>query len=210
VTSTTPVISYVQGNSATPQTPQSTVNVLYAGAQTAGNLNVVVVGWNDSTASVNSVSDSKGNVYTRAVGPTSTSGALSQSVYYAKNIVSATAGSNAVTVTFSPAATFPDIRILEYSGADPNSPVDVTAANSGNGATSSSGSVTTTNPVDLLFGANIVTTFTSGPGAGFTSRIITQPDGDIAEDQMVTTTGSYSATAPLMSGAWIMQMVPFR
>jgi hypothetical protein len=210
VTSTTTVISFVQGNYATPQMPQTTVNVPYIGAQTAGNLNVVVVGWNDTTASVGSVSDSKGNVYTLAVGPTSISGTLSQSVYYAKNIVSATAGTNAVIVTFSPAATFPDIRILEYSGADPSSPVDVTAANSGNGVTSSSGSATTTNPVDLLFGANIVTTLTSGPGTGFTSRIITQPDGDIAEDQLVTTTGSYSATAPLMSGAWIMQMVAFR
>ena len=33
-----------------------------------------------------------------------------------------------MTVTFSRAASFPDIRIAEYSGADPNNPVDVTAA----------------------------------------------------------------------------------
>ena len=51
---------------------------------------------------------------------------------------------------------------------------------------------------------------TTGPGGGFTSRLLTVPDGDIAEDQMVTATGSYSATAPLSSGQWIMQMVAFR
>ena len=132
-------ITYIQGNYATPQAPQTTVNVAFNAAQVAGDLNVVVVGWNDSTAHVNSVVDSKGNTYTLAVGPTVVSGTLSQSIYYAKNIVSAAAGSNTVTVTFSAAAAYPDIRILEYAGADPNVPVDVTAANSGNSATSSSG-----------------------------------------------------------------------
>jgi hypothetical protein len=57
----------------------------------------------------------------------------------------------------------------------------------------------------------MVGTTTKGPGAGFTSRIITKPDGDIAEDQIVTTIGSYQATAPLTSaGPWIMQMAGFR
>ena len=35
---------FVQGNAAVPQSPQTTVIVTFAGAQTAGNLNVVVVG----------------------------------------------------------------------------------------------------------------------------------------------------------------------
>ena len=145
VTSTSTSLQYVQGNYSTPQTPQTSVNVTFTAAQTAGDLNVVVVGWNDSTASVSSVTDSKGNAYTRAVGPTVVSGTLSQSIYYAKNIASAAAGANTVSVTFSTAAAYPDIRILEYSGADPSNPVDVTAANSGNSASSSSGSATTTN-----------------------------------------------------------------
>ena len=203
-------IAYVQGNYATPQTPQTTVSVKFNAAQVGGDLNVVVVGWNDSTATVRAVADTTGNAYTRAVGPTVISGLESQSIYYAKNIAAAAAGANTVTVTFSTAAVSPDIRILEYSGADPANPVDVTAASSGNSATSSSGSVTTTNATDLLFGANIVQTTTSGPGSGFTSRLLTSPDGDIAEDRMVTATGSYSATAPLSSGQWIMQMVAFR
>ena len=104
------------------------VKVTFTAAQTAGDLNVVVVGWNDSTATVSSVTDRKGNAYTRVVGPTTISGVLSQSIYYAKNIAAAAAGANIVTVTFSTAADYPDIRILEYSGADPSNPVDVTAA----------------------------------------------------------------------------------
>jgi uncharacterized membrane protein len=211
VTAVVTTISYVQGNYTTPQTPQSTVTVTFSSAQIAGDLNVVVVGWNDSTAVVSTVTDTKGNAYTRAVGPTIFSGYLSQSIYYAKNIAAAAAGANTVTVTFNSAANNPDIRILEYSGADPNNPVDVTAANTGNSASTSSGSAITTNPTDLIFGANIVLTLTTGPGNGFTSRILTSPDGDIAEDEMVAATGSYSATAPLnTSGQWIMQMVAFR
>jgi chitodextrinase len=203
-------ITFVQSNYADPQSSSlASVPVKFNAAQAAGNLNVVVVGWNDTTATVSTVTDSKGNTYQRVVGPTAVTGALSQSIYYAKNILAATAGANTVTVQFSSGAAFPDIRILEYSGADLANPVDVTAAATGSGGTSNSGSATTTNPTDLIFGANVVTGVTSGPGTGFTQRLLTSPDGDIAEDRTVTATGSYSATAPA-TGSWIMQMVAFR
>ena len=169
------------------------------------------MGWNDSTATVSSVTDTAGNSYALAIGPTVISGVESQSIYYAKNIAASSAGANTVTVAFSSGARYPDIRILEYSGADSVNPVDVTAASSNNSGSSNSGSVTTTSPNDLLFGANLVQSLTTGPGSGFTSRLLTAPDGDIAEDSMVTTTGSYSATAPLSSSSqWIMQLVAFR
>jgi len=205
------IAAFVQVNSAVPQTPQTMVTVTYTQAQTAGNLNVVVVGWNDSTAQVQSVTDTKGNVYALAVGPTVQMGVATQSTYYAKNIAAATAGGNTVTVTFKTGANFPDIRIAEYSGIDPSVPVDVVAAAQGSSTSSDSGSVTTVNANDLLVGANTVQGGTTGPGPGYTSRVITTPNGDILEDQVVTATGSYSATAPVAAmGAWIMQMVAFR
>ena len=170
-----------------------------------------MVGWKDSSATISRVTDSKGNVYTRAVGPTIISGSASQSIYYAKNIVAAAAGSNSVTVTFSTAARNPDVRILEYNGADPTNPVDVTAASTGNGRTSNSGSATTTSSTDLILGANLVLPVTTGPGSGYTKRLLSVPQGNIVEDKSVTTTGSYSATASLMpSGRWIMQMIALR
>jgi hypothetical protein len=179
------------------------VTVTYPGAQTAGDLNVVVVGWNDTTSTVQTVKDSAGNSYSLAIGPTSGTG-LRQSIYYAANIVG---GSNTVTVTFNQAAVFPDIRILEYRGV---SALDVTAGASGNSATASSGAATTTVANELIFGANTVAT-TSTAGSGFTARIITSPDGDVAEDKVVTTAGSNTATAPLSSsGPWVMQMVTFK
>jgi Putative Ig domain len=205
-----PSIGFVQVNYATPQTPQTKVTVAYLQAQTAGNLNVVVVGWSDVTAKINSVTDSKGNAYALAVGPTIQSGTATQAIYYAKNIAAAAANANTLTVTFNAAANYPDIRIAEYSGIDPLAPVDVVAAAQGNGPTSNSGAVATGNANDLLVGANLVQTGTTGPGSGYTSRVITSPDGDVLEDSIVTATGSYSATAPVAGGAWIMQMVAFR
>src|SRR4030081_2582468 len=78
---------YIQGNYADPQTTNATsVSVTYTSAQTVGNLNVLIVGWNNATAHVSSVTDSKGNVYRLAVGPTVLSGTASQAIYYAKNI----------------------------------------------------------------------------------------------------------------------------
>jgi hypothetical protein len=49
----------------------------------------------------------------------------------------------------------------------------------------------------------------SGPGPGYTQRIITA-DGDLVEDQVVSATGTYRATGPLSpAGAWVMQLVTF-
>jgi len=116
-----------------------------------------------------------------------------------------------VTVAFTSAAAYPDIRILEYSGIDTNSPLDVTAAATGSSASASSGAATTTFANELIFGADLTVTYTTAAGSGFTSRVITSPDGDIAEDRIVTATGSYTATAPTSpAGPWIMQMAAFR
>src|SRR5260370_1877511 len=205
-------IAFVQSNSATPQsTSQATVTVTYTAAQTLGNLNVVVVGWNDATATVSSVTDSRGNAYSLAAAPVVQSATASQAIYYAKNILAAAAGANTVTVTFNVRARFPDIRIAEYSGSDTVNPLDVSVgAQSTTTSTSNSGSVTTTSANDLLVGANLVQSTTTGAGAGYTSRGITG-DGDILEDRVVTVTGSYNATAALDKvQPWIMQMVAFR
>jgi hypothetical protein len=201
--------AFVHGYYSCPQTSQATVPVTFAAAQTAGNLNVVVVGWNDTTATLNTVTDKAGNTYQLAVGPSVLSGALSQAIYYAKNIAAAGANANTVTVTFSVAAVYPDVRILEYSGLDTSNPFDVGVGASGSSTNSNSGSVTTS-ATDLVVGGNTVLTTTTGAGSGFTKRLITSPDGDIAEDR-VTAAGSYSATAPVSpSAGWVMQMAAFR
>jgi chitodextrinase len=204
-------IAFRQVNFAVPQTPQTTVTVKYTGAQLAGSLNVVVVGWSTTTVHVQSVRDSSGNTYVAPLAATVLSGSEAIQMYYAANIVAAAANANTVTVTFDAATAYPDIRIAEYSGIDPVNPLDGAKAATGNSSTSNSGTLVTTNPNDLLVAANNVKTTTMAPGTGFTSRLITSPDGNILEDRIVTTTGSYSAAAGLSgSGGWAMQVVAFR
>jgi len=202
-------IQFVQVAYATPQSNSASVTVKYAAAQTARSLNVLAVGWNDTTATVTSVTDTMGNSYVRAVGPTMNPGAVTQSIYYAKNIAAAAAGGNSVTVRFSVPAVYVDVRILEYSGLDTAAPLDVAAGAAGSAATNDSGALTTTGPNELLFAANITTGFTDAAGTGFTSRVITSPDSDIAEDRVLATAGTYHGTAPGL-GVWVMQAVAFR
>ena len=66
-------------------------------------------------------------------------------------------------------------------------------------------------PNVLLVAANVVATSTSGPGDGFTGRILTAPDADIVEDQIAVAPGTYHGSATLTSsGYWVMQLVAFR
>jgi hypothetical protein len=200
-------INFVQVNSgpSTIQASNSSIAVKYPLAELAGDLNIVVVGWGNTTSSISSVTDTRGNIYTRAVGPTSNTG-LQQSVYYAKNIL---AGSNTVTVKFNQRAAYPDVRILEYSGASTTNPLDSSAAAIGTGTVANSGPATTTAANELIFGAGTTGTAFSAAGSGFVTRII-NVFGNIAEDEKVTTVGSYSATAATGSSVWVMQVATFK
>ncbi len=200
-------VSFIQVNSAAPANNSASVSAVFPVAQTAGNLNIVAVGWSDATSTVTSVTDSRGNSYSLAIGPTSGT-SLRQSIYYAKNIA---AGNDTITVQFSQAVPFADLRILEYSGLDPSSPLDVTSGASGNDTSASSGSATTTTPIDLIFAAGTTSGSFASAGTGFTSRVITVPDANIAEDALSTTTSTFGATANLgYSADWVMQMATFR
>jgi hypothetical protein len=153
------------------------------------------------------VTDSRGNAYALAIGPTSGTG-LRQSIYYAKNIA---AGSNTVTIKFNQAAAFVDIRALEYSGLDTVSPLDATAGAAGSGSTANSGAVSTTSAKELIVGAGMTATKYTQAGTGFTLRTITSPDSDIAEDRVTTAVGSYNASGPTSPGSpWVMQVAAFR
>jgi PKD repeat protein len=198
-------IAFVQVSAATPQTSQTVVSTSYTQLQRAGDFNVAVVGWNNTTSTISSVTDTLGNTYVLAA-PTTRGVGISQAIYYAKNVA---AGSNTVTVTFNQSTAAVDVRVLEYSGIDPVSPFDKAASASGTASSANSGSVTTTAAKELIFGAGTTTGSFSAPGTGFTTRIITTPDADIAEDRTVTATGSYSATAT-QSGNWVMQVVTFK
>jgi hypothetical protein len=130
---------YVQGQGK--EIKSGAVNSLaFQNANTTGNLIVAYVVW--STTATVTLSDSKGNVYASAAPATrwNNSGSKSQ-VFYAKNVAGGTITS------------FADLYIHEYSGLDKVNPLDVSSAAVGSSAAMNSGSATTTNPSDLIFGA---------------------------------------------------------
>src|SRR6185437_2339386 len=114
--------AFVQENNNTVAETTASVDVTYGAPETAGNLNVVVVGWVDTSSSVTSVVDDNTNTYVLA-GTTSGNG-ITQAIYYARNIVLPTNNTPTITVQFNQPASFPDVRILEYSGLSTTAPLD--------------------------------------------------------------------------------------
>jgi Fibronectin type III domain len=200
--------TYAQGNSTTA-TSANSVSTTYTSAQKAGDLNVVFVGWYQATSSVQSINDSNGNVYVAAVGPTVNPSGLTQIAYYASNIAPAAAGTNTITVTFANSVSYPDVRILEFSGILPASPFDAASAAIGTGATLNSGPISTSTPNELLVASGDVQhTYTGGAGPGYTQILVSS--WNLVEDAVVTATGSYSATSSTSSGYWVMQQLAFK
>ena len=202
-------INYIQKGDTAPGGATATVLVPLTSVQTKGNLNVVIVGWGDISATVSSVTDSEGNAYVAALSPTLGTG-LSQVIYYAKNIKGDTGTPNQVTVTFNHTAQFPDVRVLEYSGLDTASPLDVVASAAGSGRLADTGVCTTTTPVELVVAGGTVSTLFTNSGDGYTLLHLTQPNGNIAEQQITSVAGSCEATAPLELGDWVIQSVAFK
>src|SRR5256884_79085 len=196
-------MKFVQVNSAVP-TSTATISATYNSAQTAGNMNVVAIGWDSSFITLKTLTDSKGNSYKLAVSYVDSTG-ITQALFRSPNIVAAAAGANRITATLSASTDWPDLRILEYSGVNT---LDKTASAKGTTTTASSGSVTTTQADELLFGAVYPYGTTNGPGSGYTSRVVTG-DSDLAEDEVVFTTGLYTAKASMDGQEWVAQLATF-
>ena len=180
-------------------------SVAFSSPNTSGNLIVVYAVWNNTGSAT--VTDTNGNAYAAAAPATRwNNSAWSSQVFYAKNIAG---GSNTVRATFANAITdFGIIYVHEYSGIDTASPLDVSAAAVGTSRAMDSGSATTTNQADLIFGAGASSYSVTAAGSGFTSRL-TDFDNR-TEDKSVTSTGSYNATATQTGSSWAMHMVAFK
>src|SRR5262249_50436207 len=101
--------------------------------------------------------------------------------------------------------TSPEVIVAEYKGVATGSFATVldtsTSKNSTASATCDSGFKTTTNANDILLGANLAGTITSAPGSNYSNRAITRPLGDLLEDRIVTSTGSYDSVATMSASA---------
>lgn len=203
-------VKLIQQIAMTAGTGVNTASQSFAGPSTTGNLIVVCAKWGDQTISVASVSDNRGNTYTSAIGPTNWSGTAKRAqIFYAKNII----GNGApitITVTLTGNATSSlYIYQLEYSNADINAPLDITAAAIGTATSVSSGTATTNFPNELILGFSIADSVGINPGPGFTAESTFR--GNLVEDMAVNSAGPYAATGSATGTSnWFMQMASFK
>jgi fibronectin type 3 domain-containing protein len=198
-TSLTGANAFVQSTNYVNFGSTPTFSQAFPSNNTAGNLIIVSFSWDNSGGqSLSTIGDSQGNSYTSAVG----SG--NNSIYYAKNIHS---GPNTVTVTFS-APTGGLMYLHEYAGLDTVAPLDQVSSQTGTGTTITSGAKTTTKANELIFGYASVAHRVSAAGSGFTVRETAA--GNMSEDMVVSSTGSYGATfTQSISGGWTGLMATF-
>jgi Chitobiase/beta-hexosaminidase C-terminal domain len=183
----------------------------FANAVTNQNLIVVWLWYNSVAQTVASVTDTGGNAYQRAVGPTAGVGTVAgfqQEIWYAKSI---NGGANfTVTATFTAAGNFEkSISAHEYAGASLTAPIDVVSAAAVAGNPNVSSGVVPTSAAILIFGAAIF----SGRGAagpGFTQESALR--NNVTEDKPFVAPGTAEAIFMVVNGAndWVAQMVTLK
>ena len=99
--------------------------------------------------SPSSISDTQGNTFVPVGSQLTSPEGTGSRVYYAKNIAG---GADTVTVHWSVASTDVEMYLVEYSGLDPNNPVDAQAGATGTAGAVSSGNATTTVAGDVIYG----------------------------------------------------------
>src|SRR5262245_40885134 len=152
-----------------------------------GDLIVAYVVWDNAGAVT--LSDTGGNTYATAIGPTAEGGGTGRAqVLYAANV---TGGTNTVTATFAtPVGAHAALYLHEYKGMDRTSPLDAAVAASGTGMAVDTGMVTASRPNDLLFAAassngKVINHLTRG----FKARA--RKYGNVTADETVVAPGSY-------------------
>jgi hypothetical protein len=203
ITSSAAPPSFVQVNDNQVATGK-TVLTAFNASTSAGNTIVAYVIW-DNSGTV-ALTDSRGDTFAGVGTPVIWGNGYKAQVFYASKIAG---GLTTVTGTFQTSVTlFGVLYVHEYSGISSTNPVDIAVSASGSSSTLSSGTATTTSGNDLIFGAGVSDNTVTAAGSGFSARDMAY--GNITEDRIGTTIGSYSATATHDGQAWGMQMVAFR
>jgi uncharacterized repeat protein (TIGR01451 family) len=181
----------------------------FASPVSNGNLIAVWIWYNSNSQKVSTMTDTAGNTYVLAVGPTTGTGTMSgwrQEIWYAKNVI----GGASLNVTATFAGTFnaeKSITAHEYSGLDQVAPLDVTAAAATTVANASTGTATTKFANELIF-AGALFQGSGSAGTGFTRR--SSMANNVSEDRVVSAVGSYAGTFTNTAQSAIVQMVAFK
>ena len=183
VVTSSPAITFIQaGGSNTTSSSYSTLTMPFASTNTPGNF--IVLGTLTPAGSTVTVSDTKGDTWTRATSESISWASYTFSCYYATNIAG---GANSVIVSISPSGNYGQMAFAEYRNVAQAAPLDSIIATTGTGgtapATLTSGRVTPTANGDLIVGLfqnqngnfTVLSPFTNRIDAGTWLEDYTQP-----------------------------------
>jgi hypothetical protein len=184
--------------------------ITFTGTSTSGNLIVVSTDWANQALGITSITDSKGNAYLVAAGPTTVGATAKGVTYYARNIIGGGSPIQ-VTITLSgvPGAS-PSFEayVTEYSGIQTANPLDQAVAGSGAGLALDSGYRTTTQASELIYGY-AWTDETATPTPPLIMR--SNYRGNFVADRTVSAIANLHVTGTNdLSASWICQMVTFK
>jgi hypothetical protein len=182
---------------------------VFSSNSTVGDLIVLFVLYQNSSATIASIADTQGNLYSQISGPTDdtsyTGGTVRSYVYYA---VAKASSANSITVTLSTTITgFFEIDSLVYRNVNTYDASSITA---GTSASPSSGSITTTGQADLLIGYIITANPTPTLGTG--STFVGTTSGSVATflDVQTSSSGSYALNFGANAGSsWTVGVLAF-
>lgn len=188
-------------------------SLAFRSSNTAGNWIGVVIRAGQS-GQVFTVSDTRRNIYQKAVQfnqTLDTPNGDTFAIFYAENIIG---GANTVTVSDTISNKTLRFAILEYSGVATTNSLDVTAAAQGTGTSANSGNATTA-AGNLVLGAVMTANtaaYTAGSGFTIEEHVPAEPNTKlIAEDRIQTVTGGIAATARLSStNSWGAAVAAFK
>jgi len=196
----------VQSNAVTNNAAHTSLTVPFTSNPTAGDLIDVMVQVNSTTVTI-TAADTCANTFMQIISQNSNDNTQREVRFYAKNI--AGCGADSVTLTYSASVPFSRVLISEISGLDTTSPLDQSISSNGAGVSLSVPSVTTTAASEILIACgNTSVTSTGTAGTGYTIYL---SQSAFCEDQVVSTTGNYAATATeSMTGNWIMTLASYK
>jgi hypothetical protein len=181
-----------------------------------GRGNVLVAAWASSNGgggtTITGVSDNVGNVYTEAgnARATDTAANTMTDVWFAKNSAS---GATVITVTPSPSGATGAATIWEFSGVDPNSPLDQTSILNSQAASSAptGASVITSSPAEAIVAVANVQGSATGMNSGNSFSSDSTVNGDGWAHFIPASSGTYTPQwSASTSGTFSASTVSFK
>jgi hypothetical protein len=198
-------IAWVQGKPCISGSAAS-LSCAFSKPVTAHDLIVVGMSWTGTGSPV--ISDSVHSTFAQAVSRTWNNGAATSRIYYA---LAPASGADTVNISFGGTVSYPTVYVHEYTGVNPNSPLDGATGSTGTDSNNPvSGNTTASSAGDLLFAYGDSSDYNLTGGSGYALRE-TSSYSAASQDATVSSSGTYGATFGLAGNTnWVALLASFK